>query len=95
MYRQILVPNEQNNSISIPRKWYGTEVEVLVFPVKEKPKRQTVKKKEQPEIDYTDMNQVLAHTDKKDVEKIEKIFSKYLIPLNDFKFDRDEANNYD
>jgi len=28
-------------------------------------------------------------------EKIDKIFNKYLIDLSDFKFNRDDANNYD
>ena len=47
------------------------------------------------EIDYKDIKQVLANTDPKKLEKINEIFDKYLIPMNDFKFDRDEANNYD
>ena len=28
-------------------------------------------------------------------EHIDKIFEKYLIDLSDFKFNRDDANNYD
>ena len=28
-------------------------------------------------------------------EKIDKIFDNYLIDLSDFKFNRDEANNYE
>lgn len=31
MYRQIFIPNEQNNHVSIPHSWYGHEVEVIVF----------------------------------------------------------------
>ena len=31
MYRQVFTPDEQNNYVSIPRSWYGQEVEVLVF----------------------------------------------------------------
>jgi hypothetical protein len=34
MYRQIFVPSEQNHVVAIPRKWFGYEIEVLVFPVK-------------------------------------------------------------
>jgi len=34
MYRQIFVPTEFNPNIffKIPQKWYGREVEVIVFP---------------------------------------------------------------
>jgi len=28
-------------------------------------------------------------------KKIDKIFNNYLVDLSDFKFDRDEANDYD
>ena len=28
-------------------------------------------------------------------KKVDKIFDNYLIDLSEFKFDRDEANNYD
>ncbi|MDR2682515.1 MAG: hypothetical protein LBB64_01435 [Dysgonamonadaceae bacterium] len=96
MYRQVLVPDAENSSITIPRKWYGTEVEVLIFPIGEEVQPRTAKRvEEKPEIDYRDMKQVMANSDKKEVERINKIFDKYLIPMNDFKFDRDEANNYD
>ena len=30
MYRQVFIPNEQNNYVSIPPSWYGREVEVIV-----------------------------------------------------------------
>jgi hypothetical protein len=96
MYRQLFVPNAKNNSIAIPRKWYGTEVEVLVFPVGKKQQSPAMKKvKEKPEINYTDIKQVLANADPEKLKRVSEIFDKYLIPLNDFKFDRDEANNYD
>lgn len=96
MYRQILVPNARNNRITIPRKWYGTEVEVLVFPIgKNQPLPAIKQEEEKPEIDYTDIKQVLANTDPEALKRINKIFDKYLVPMNDFKFDRDEANNYD
>ena len=50
---------------------------------------------EKSEIDYTDIKQVLANTDPEALERINKIFDKYLFSMKDFKFDRDEANNYD
>ena len=96
MYQEVLVPNAQNNKITIPRKWYGRKVRVSISPVEEKWHSLVIEtEEEEPEIDYTDMKQVLANTDPEALERINKIFDKYLIPMNDFKFDRDEANNYD
>ena len=96
MYRQVLVPDAQNNSITIPRKWYGTKVKVWIFPVEQQPQIPAIRKvEEKPEIDYRDIKQVLANTDPERLKRINEIFDKYLVPMNDFKFDRDEANNYD
>ena len=36
MFRQVLVPNEQNPTIEIPSKWFGMEVVVLVYPITSK-----------------------------------------------------------
>ena len=33
MIRQVLVPNEQNATVTIPSEWYGMEVVVLAYPV--------------------------------------------------------------
>jgi len=33
MFRQILVPNEQNPTVAIPCEWFGMEVVVLAYPV--------------------------------------------------------------
>jgi hypothetical protein len=81
MYRKIFTPNEQNSVIplDIPREWYGQTVEVLVFPL----------------VDTGDglppQNSVVQNRRK----KREKLLDKYLIDLSGFKFNRDEANNYD
>jgi hypothetical protein len=32
MLRQVLVPNRENSTISIPTEYYGMEVEVVVYP---------------------------------------------------------------
>jgi hypothetical protein len=32
MLRQVMIPSKENSSISIPVEFYGTEVEILVFP---------------------------------------------------------------
>ena len=33
MFRQVLVPNEQNASVTIPTEWFGMEVVVWAYPV--------------------------------------------------------------
>jgi len=77
MYRQVFIPSEQNNVITIPRKWYGKEIEVIVFPVtvSNKVRQQNIIQNRRKEID--------------------ELFDKYPINLSGFKFNRDEANNYD
>jgi hypothetical protein len=89
MYRQIFIPTEQNSYVAIPREWYGQEVEIIAFPIAKE------QEKPQPPVDYTDIQQVLKMTSKKDVQKIKKIFANYQFDMKDFKFDRDEANNYE
>jgi hypothetical protein len=32
--RKTIVANEQNSIVPIPSEWYGTEVEIIAFPVK-------------------------------------------------------------
>jgi len=91
MYRQVFIPNEQNNNIIIPRRWYGKEVEVTI---KEKPK-QVSKKALQQQVDYSKIDQVLKSVDSNDVQEIHKIFEPYQFSFKNFKFNRDEANNYD
>ena len=34
MFKQILVPNEQNATVTIPTEWFGMEVVVLAYPIK-------------------------------------------------------------
>jgi hypothetical protein len=89
MYRQIFIPSERNSHVAIPREWYGQEVEVIVSPVMKDTDE------EKPPVDYADIQQVRKMASKKDVQKIKKIFANYRFDMKDFKFDRDEANNYD
>ena len=92
MYKQVFIPNEQHNNIVIPRRWYGKEVEVTI---QEKP-QQTMRKEaaKQPE-DYSNIEQVLQSVDDNDVREIRKIFEPYQFSFKNFKFNREEANNYD
>ena len=45
MYRTVFTPTETDNVIpfNIPREWYGQEIEVLVFPVKNEKKTNSTK----------------------------------------------------
>ncbi len=79
MYRTIFTPSETDNVIpfSIPREWYGRDVELIVFPL--------------------DMPQtgLLRETVQKNNFKFKKLPSKYLFDTKNFKFNRDEANDYE
>jgi len=33
MYRQVLIPNEENATVTIPTEWFGMQVVVLAYPV--------------------------------------------------------------
>jgi len=68
MLRQVLTPSKENSTISIPPEFYGTEVEVLVYPFNNK---------------------------NKDIGNLNDIFDKYLFSFANYKFNRDEANDYD
>jgi hypothetical protein len=33
MFRQVLIPNEKNATVTIPNEWFGREVVVLAYPI--------------------------------------------------------------
>jgi len=70
MLRQVMIPSKENSTVSIPAEFFGTEVEVLVFPFYNKKANQSS-------------------------GSINDIFDKYLYSFGNFKFNRDEANNYE
>ena len=41
MLRQVMIPSKENSTFFIPAEFYGTEVEVLVFPSSSAKKNQT------------------------------------------------------
>jgi len=50
MFRQVFIPSENNNVlplVSIPREWYGQEVEMIVFPIKYESQTSTKSKEDQ------------------------------------------------
>jgi len=65
MLRQVLVPDKENATVSIPAEFYGRKIEVLFYPFND------------TSVD------------------VDGIFDKYLFPMSDFTFDREEANNYE
>jgi len=83
MYRKIFTPSEQNSNIPIviPRTWYGQPVEVIVFPVFEG-------------VEITPQDLAVQERRKKR-EELDRILNEYPLDLSNFKFNRDEANDYD
>jgi hypothetical protein len=79
MYRQVFTSASGDISISIPPSWYGQEIEVIAFPL----------------IDTWQVseNDLIAERRRKREENSRK----YSVSFKEigFKFDRDEANNYD
>jgi len=84
MYRQILVSPFGNLTLTIPQSWYGQEIEVIVFPVKE-----TLNAANSPVL----LNERIAENRKKREENSRK-YSVSFRSLG-YKFNREEANNYD
>ena len=70
MLRQVMVPSKENSTISIPAEFYGTEVEILVYPF-------------------------YAKKESLNLGSINDIFDKHLYSFGNFKFNREEANNYE
>ena len=69
MLRQIIVPSEENSTITIPPEFYGTEIEVLVYPS--------------------------CKTINKTRDNLKEVFANHLYSFENYKFDRNEANNYE
>jgi hypothetical protein len=80
MYRQVFTPNERNNAVVIPREWYGEKIEVIVFPIVG-----SSRKVESRAIPFRNQR----------LQEIRSITNDIRIDLSNFKFNRDEANNYD
>jgi hypothetical protein len=79
MYRRVFTSASGDISIPIPQSWYGQQIEVIAFPVTEV---QT-----EPEKD------LIAERRRKLIESGKKY--SFNSKETGFKFDREEANNYD
>jgi len=79
LIREIIVPTGNSYTLNLPDEMIGKQVEVIAFEI-ESPTQQA-------------NNDIEAREQK--IEKIREIFKDSLVDLSNFKFDRDEANNYD
>lgn len=79
LIREIIVPTGNSYTINLPDEMIGKQVEVIAFEIENR--------SQDADID-------LGVREKK-IEQIREIFKDSLVDLSNFKFDRDEANNYD
>jgi hypothetical protein len=77
MYRQIVIPNDTELLLHIPKHFVGQKVEVIAFPVESGEKTTPVKKKQIP---------------KKISKETEAFYRSINIDMSKFKFDREEAH---
>ena len=79
MLRQIITPLEPSFTIQIPNNMLGKTVEIIAF-----------------ELMETNNGSNISDNDKTQrLKRIEDITKDSLVDLSNFKFNRDEANNYD
>lgn len=78
MLRQIITPLESSFTLQLPSNMVGKTVEIIAFEIKE-----------------ADTELLTVDTGKSErLARIQNITRKTLVDLSNFKFDRDEANNY-
>ena len=84
MYRQIFVSPVGNLILTIPQSWYGQEIEVIAFPVKET-------------FNASNSSALISSKIAENRKKREENSRKYSVSFSSlgYKFSREEANNYD
>jgi hypothetical protein len=82
MYRQIFQSTVGNLTITIPQNWYGQQIEVIAFPVNET-------------LNATDSPALISDRIAENRKKREEMNRQYSMDLSNFKFNRDEANDYE
>jgi hypothetical protein len=93
MIREIVKPAGSTYTLNLPDEMIGKTVEVIAFEIENEKQKNIIKKtigqlKNEPED--TASNTI------KDLQDIRKRYSRYpLISHDGYKFDRDEANNYE
>ena len=81
MIRKIITPQERTLVLELPEEFVGKAVEVLAF-----------------EVEDEDSTHEISRSTQKKSERLQQIrdtFAKYRVDMSDFKFDRNEANNYE
>ncbi len=78
MLRQIITPLESSFTLQLPNEMLGKTVEIIAFELKEA--------NSESQLSEADKNQR--------IKRIEDITRNSLVDLSNFKFNRDEANNY-
>ena len=83
MYRKIFTPSKLNSNIpfAIHSEWYGQLVEVIVFPIND--------------ADVQAQHNLTMQEKRRKRDELNKILDEYPLDLSGFKFNRDEANDYD
>ena len=82
MYRQIFESPVGNLILPIPQSWYGQPIEVIAFPVNET-------------LNEENSHVLLSDRVAENRKKREENNRKYSMDLSNFKFNRDEANDYE
>jgi len=91
LIREIIVPTSNTYVLNLPDKLIGKRVEVIAFEIDEKP----VSNREENIKAFNESLANLKINREQKISEIREIFKDNLIDLSNFKFDRDEANNYD
>jgi len=79
MIRTILKSDKNSLTLQLPNNMVGKMIEVIAF-----------------EIDQAKPIENLQNVEKSEkIKAIDKALSKYRVDMSGFKFDRDEANDYD
>lgn len=81
MIREIIVPTGNTLTLELPDSFVGKEIEVLAFEV--------------PAARPPTTTQVSEDELARRIAEIRAIVAPHRVDLSNFKFDRDEANNYD
>jgi hypothetical protein len=80
MLRQIITPLESSFTLQFPNDMIGKKIEIIAFELKDQTK--------EPEIN-SESDRLLR------LKRIEELTKDKMVDLSNFKFNRDEANNYD
>jgi hypothetical protein len=81
MVRQIIIPTSNTYILNLPDELLGKEVEVLAFELQ----------KEGVLVDFKTDELLIPKT----ISKASDIFNDCMVDLSKYKFNRDEANNYE